>query len=401
MENNNMTESEYDVVVAGHICVDILPDLSQVKLNSPSDFFRPGALVQTGAATTSTGGPVSNTGLNLVKMGIRTALMGKIGTDAFGEIVPGMIRAYGGVADGMIVDPEVSTSYTVVLTPAGYDRMFLHNPGANNTFGADDIDYDLVKKAKLFHLGYPPLMKRMYENDGEELATIFRRVHEMGVTTSLDMAIPDPESDAGRANWKAILEKTLPYVDIFLPSAEETLYMLDAPRFMEWRAKTDGDLLPLFTGDDMHWMSDLLLSYGAKIVGIKSGHRGYYIRTASEKVLRSITSAPPADPAAFADRELWHPTYHIEGHPNATGSGDSSIAGFLASYLRGLSLEECMIRATATGACNVTRPDALSGVKSWDDLTGVLNAGWAVDPLEVTGERWIRNEPAEHFWSRQ
>src|SRR5712691_2078947 len=68
-------------------------------------------------------------------------------------------------------------------------------------------------------------MERMYANDGIELAAIFSRVKALGLTTSLDLSMPDPNSAAGRANWHAILRATLPYVDVFLPSAEEILFM--------------------------------------------------------------------------------------------------------------------------------------------------------------------------------
>ncbi len=64
----------------------------------------------------------------------------------------------------------------------------------------------------------------MYEDEGEQLIESYCRVHENGVITSLDMALPDPDSDSGRA----------PYADIFMPSAEEMLYMLERNRFMEW-----------------------------------------------------------------------------------------------------------------------------------------------------------------------
>src|SRR3990172_9091313 len=57
--------------------------------------------------------------------------------------------------------------------------------------------YDLLAEARLFHFGYPPLMKRMYEARGHELREIFRRAKGTGVTTSLDMALPDPSSPAG------------------------------------------------------------------------------------------------------------------------------------------------------------------------------------------------------------
>ena len=107
-----------------------------------------------------------------------------------------------------------------MIAPPGIDRVFLHNPGSNNTFVADDVDYEVLAGAGVFHFGYPPLMEKMFAEGGAELTDIFRRARETGATTSLDMALPDPNSPAGRVDWDAILKKTLPCVDLFLPSIE-------------------------------------------------------------------------------------------------------------------------------------------------------------------------------------
>src|SRR6185295_13906903 len=105
-------------------------------------------------------------------------------------------------------------------------RIFLHCPGANDTFGADDIDYSALHQTDLFHFGYPPRMKRLYQNEGAELITMFRQAKATGVTTSLDLAMPDPSTASGQANWPAILKGVLPAVDLFVPSLEEILLML-------------------------------------------------------------------------------------------------------------------------------------------------------------------------------
>ena len=76
----------------------------------------------------------------------------------------------------------------------------------------------------------------MYTDNGAELATIFQRVKVMGITTTLDLSMPDPNSVAGRADWHAILGATLPYVDVFLPSAEEILLMLRRQLFDQFAA---------------------------------------------------------------------------------------------------------------------------------------------------------------------
>jgi len=75
-------------VVAGHLCLDIIPGLSDLALESGTDFFVPGKVRLIGPATLSTGGPVSNTGLALVRLGIDTALMGKVGDDPLGSLDP-------------------------------------------------------------------------------------------------------------------------------------------------------------------------------------------------------------------------------------------------------------------------------------------------------------------------
>jgi sugar/nucleoside kinase (ribokinase family) len=175
------------VVVAGHICLDVIPDLSEMNLERPGDFYTPGALKVAKPAKLSTGGPVSNTGLNLTKLGIETVLMGKVGADAFGDMAQLLLKKEWGIENTLIADHTASTSYTVVINPKGFDRMFIHDPGANDTFCASDVDYDQVAECDLFHFGYPPLMKQMIADNGKELIELFRNVHETGLTTSLDM----------------------------------------------------------------------------------------------------------------------------------------------------------------------------------------------------------------------
>jgi sugar/nucleoside kinase (ribokinase family) len=377
------------VVVAGHICLDIIPDLSKGSV-SGSNFFRAGKLAEIGPATLSTGGPVSNTGLAIILLGIPTALMGKVGDDQFGALVKMLLKKRD-ADQGMITVPQDTTSYTIALSPPGFDRMFLHDAAANNTFCAADVRYDVVEKAGLFHFGYPPLMRRMFENEGKELVEMFRKVKEMGVTTSLDMSIPDRNSASGKANWRKILEKLLPFVDIYLPSAEETLVMLEPDNFDKYAAK-GGNILDLFTGEDMTRLSSTLLSFGGKIIGIKCAERGFFLRTATEDRIKNIGRAKPGKTSEWNDRELWEPSFHVDNYATATGSGDSSIAGFLSAYLRGLSPEQCLRYACAVGGFNVTAPDALSGLKNWDDTTAAIKGGWVKNPLEIKDNGWKRDD---------
>jgi sugar/nucleoside kinase (ribokinase family) len=366
------------VVVAGHICLDLTPKFPDSGAASLSDLLRPGSLVMVGECVVSTGGPVANTGLALVKLGVDCVLMGKVGEDAFGRAVVEKLSEYD-AAEGIIRVPEEQTAYTIVIAPPGIDRAFLHNPGANDSFCRDDIDFPTVKTCDLFHLGYPPLLRRLYENGGEELAAIYRSAKARGATTSLDMALPDPGSPCGQVDWAAILRETLPAVDLFLPSVEEVLYCLDRDRFMRLRGEEGGVLARLDRGDYAR-LSDELLSWGVGAVVLKAGHHGVYARTAGRERLADFGRARASDPDSWADREVWQPAFPVDEVVSATGAGDCAIAGFLAAFLRGETVERAVRYAAAAGAQNVMAHDAISGLRSYEGLTKMVDDALGEQP---------------------
>jgi sugar/nucleoside kinase (ribokinase family) len=377
-------------IVAGHICLDLIPDLSGTQ-DGFEQRFRPGRLVEVGPAAISTGGAVSNTGLALHKLGIQTRLMGKVGDDLLGRVVRQVVAAHGGdLVDGMVVDGTASTSYTIIVDPPGVDRAFLHFPGANDAFGAADVRYDVVAEARLFHFGYPPLMKRMFEKDGAQLVETLKRVKALGVTTSLDITLPDPSSAAGRTDWAAILRAAIPSVDVFLPSIEEILYMLRREMY-EALSQEAGDFLERVTPALLSELSRELLAMGGKIVGLKLGGRGMYVRTAGRSAIEALGAARPSDEGTWADRELWAPCFQVDV-AGTTGAGDAAIAGFLAGLLRDLSPEEALTAAVAVGACNVETADAVSGVRSWEETWRRVRNGWARRTLSIDASGWRFNE---------
>ena len=386
-----MKEKNIQVVVAGHICLDVIPSFRKTSIIDLKDIFVPGKLVNMGGVTVSTGGPVSNTGIALSILGINTTLMGKTGNDFFGKGILKLLRERG-ADEGMVVTDGEETSYTVVIVPPGYDRIFLHNPGANDTFCAADINYELVGRAKLFHLGYPPLMKKMYENNGEELVYMLRRIKELGVTTSLDMSLPDASSESGKVDWERILEKLLPYVDIFLPSVEETMFMIQREDFDYLNTSAKGhDLLEKLDINKLQGLGEKLVSFGAKIVVIKCGVKGYYIRTQDRKVLETLGSAFPGNLENWSDRELHEESFHVPNIAAATGSGDSSIAGFIAAYFNGRDIEDSIRIACAVGGQNIQAFDAVSGIKTWEETLTMI-PGWKKNKHNIPGNYWQYND---------
>jgi sugar/nucleoside kinase (ribokinase family) len=360
-----VSDRSIDVIVAGHVCIDVIP---RFPAQTPplERVFQPGRLQAMEQATLSTGGPISNTGLALSKQGLAVALMGRVGADDFGELTRRKLSASANV-DGVVVDPESGGSYTVVIAPPGVDRIFLHCTGANDRFGAEDIRVDLCAKAKLFHFGYPPLMRRMYVDGGDELIAVFRKAREAGATTSLDMALPDQNSEAGRADWESILGRLLPFVDFFLPSIEEALFMADRKAYDRFKAKAGpGDLIDCVDGDTYSNLASRFLEWGTAVVALKSGHRGFYARTAAETRFGALGAARPGDLGQWASREIWMPAFQPVEGGSATGSGDSSVAGFLAAFLRGESPDSAVACANAMGYQNLQTLDAVSGIGDWE-----------------------------------
>jgi sugar/nucleoside kinase (ribokinase family) len=388
-----MGSEKIQAVVAGHICLDIIPNLDQ-QTKPFGELLTPGNLLVVDPAAISTGGAVSNTGLALHRLGLSVELMGKIGRDLFGEGIRGVLQTYGEhLADGMIVSDDPS-SYTVVINFPGVDRIFLHCPGANDTFGADDVDYDALHNARLFHFGYPTLMRRMYTNDGEELEALFRQAKQAGPTTSLDMAWVDPASEAGRVNWPAVLKRLLPHVDVFLPSFDEILYMVDREKFFALQKAGDGDVLSQADGDLISEVGQKLLDLGSAIVVLKLGHQGLYVRTTDDaERLKAVGPCAPGDLSAWSGTELLAPCFQVDV-AGTTGSGDCTIAGFLAGLLHGLDPVDTITAGVATGACNVEAPDATSGIRSWDDMQARIAAGWARREMTIPVPGWSYDETA-------
>jgi sugar/nucleoside kinase (ribokinase family) len=388
-----MMVEKISAIAAGHICLDVIPNMDHLPEGQFDHLFLPGHLISVGPAAFSTGGPVSNTGLALYRLGIPTTLVAKVGADMFGQIVTRLVENFNpNLAGGLIASPESPTSYTVIINPPGTDRIFLHCPGANDSFCAADIDPAVLAGVSLFQFGYPPLMRRMYADGGFELSELMRRAKATGVSTALDMAFPDPSSDAGRANWPAILKMALPYVDVFLPSIEEILFMLRRETYDRLqREAPGGKIVAAVTPELLSDLSGELMDMGARMVALKLGDRGLYLRTGSADAVGAMGRAAPADIQAWTNQELWAPCFKVQV-AGTTGSGDATIAGLLSALLRDFSPRQAVTAAVAVGACNVEAPDALSGLRSWEETLARVASGWERLPVQVSGAGWSWGE---------
>lgn len=368
------------IAVAGHICLDLIP-----AITGGAVLMAPGKLINVGHSVLATGGAVANTGLALHRLGMDVKLMGKVGGDFFGGAILSLLREADPVlAADMIVAEGETTSYSIVMSPPDTDRMFLHCTGANDTFGADDVRQEELEKAGLFHFGYPPLMRRMYRNCGAELSALMERAKAAGATTSLDMAKPDPEGPAAEVDWRGLLARVLPHVDLFLPSVEEILYMLKREHYEELkRTYGEGGMISRIGVELLYELAEELLGMGAAVVALKLGEQGLYMRSAGAATrLERAGRCGPSPLRQWLARELYIPCFQVQV-AGTTGAGDCTIAGFLAGFVKGLPPEAVMIGAVGVGACNVESLDATSGIPVWEAVRERIGQGWAQHPPRI------------------
>lgn len=264
------------------------------------------------------GGCAANTAIALARLGVRTAILGKVGRDGFGDFLIDCFQSSGIDASGVTRDATHATSATMVLGHGDGERSFMHSIGANGALCLDDIDFDTIRRSKILHIAGALLMPEL---DGEPMADLLRRAQSAGVITTFD-TVWDP-----RGLWMRKIGPCLPHIDYFLPSFEEA------------RMLADGQ-------DDPACVAQFLLERGVRVVGLKLGDRGSYVQAQGQ------------------------PGYYVPACPvetvDALGAGDAYVAGFIAGLDQGWNLVRCARLATAVGGCCVTALGSSTGILNFD-----------------------------------
>ena len=375
---NTEAAKKKKVIVAGHSCLDLTPIFppGTKEAAKPGELLAPGKLVQMEGVAINGGGAVSNTGIAMKLLGADVSLLTKTGTDTFGKVLKDIYAGFG-VADSVISVEGERTSYTTVIAMPGIDRILLHDPGCNNTFSLEDVKRADLTGVSLFHFGYPPIMERMYLNDGAELVEMLKYVKSQGVAVSMDMAMVDPASKAGQADWLKILTEALPYVDFFVPSVEEICFMLDRPRYEEWSKRAaGGELVNILRKEDIAPLAEKCMELGTRVLLLKCGAPGLYYKTGSAVMMEKLHELTGINASDWTDREGFENSYLPEKVLSGTGAGDTTIAAFLTAMLEGYSFERCIQLAAAEGASCVEAYGALEGIRSLEELTKRIDNGW-------------------------
>ncbi len=322
-------------IVAGHVCLDLVPALSR-----PVD-VAPGALVEIGALVMRSGGCVANAGAALTDLGAEVRSVADTGDDELGAVLRRLLAEGGAEVSLVEAVPGTTTSYSIVIEPPGRDRSFWHHVGANATFDGQRVD---LSGGDALHVGYPTILPAMVADEAAALTRLFRRAMGAGLVTSLDLAVLPHDGDAAPVDWTRTLRGVASLVDILSPSIDDLASMAVAP--------------PDRSIDALSSAAANLVRQGVAVVALTAGESGLLVRTGTPDRMARSGRALAALESSWADRELWLTAPRVPV-ASTRGTGDAASAGLLYGLLAGLSIEQAGVLAVTCGALRARSSDPL------------------------------------------
>jgi ribokinase len=287
-------DRRYDLVTVGHALVDIRIVVDRF----PAPDEEAVVLSQTWGA----GGSAVNTAIDGSRLGLRTAVIAKIGFDSFGRIIVDELLREGVDISGLRVSSTGRTGFTIVVIDRDGNIVMYGFKGVAEELDPSEVDNEIISTARYVHIASLRL--------GTSL-----KVAEIARKASAKISW-DPGRVLAKKGLKE-LEKMIKSVDIVLVNKVEASSTtgLDIDKYRE--------------------SAKILKDLGPELVVVKLGSRGVYVF--GDGVDEEV-------PAVKVDRVV-----------DTTGAGDAFAAGLIAGILRGYSLRKALLYANAVAALKITK----------------------------------------------
>lgn len=131
------------IVCFGEMLIDFVPTTSGLSL------------VEAPAFKKAPGGAPANVAVGIARLGGQSAFIGKVGEDEFGYMLADILKKNNVNNQGMRFDSSARTALAFVTLRNDGERefMFYRNPSADMLLEEGELDYDIIRKAKIFHYG--------------------------------------------------------------------------------------------------------------------------------------------------------------------------------------------------------------------------------------------------------
>lgn len=174
-------DKQYDVVALGELLIDFTE-------NGLSGQGNP-------LLEANPGGAPCNVLAMLNKLGKKTAFIGKVGNDQFGKMLKEVVEKSGTDVSALAMDDQVHTTLAFVHTFPDGDRKFsfYRNPGADMMLTKEEVDPELIKKARIFHFG---TLSSTHAGVREATRYAIDMAKENGLLVSFDPNLREPLWDS-------------------------------------------------------------------------------------------------------------------------------------------------------------------------------------------------------------
>lgn len=204
-----MSEKRFDVVTLGEVLIDFI---EHGKSEQGNPLFE-----------ANPGGAPCNVMAMLTKLGKKTAFIGKVGKDMFGEQLKTAVEKAGIDTTNLVMDPVIHTTLAFVHTFEDGDRdfSFYRNPGADMMLRKEEVQEDLIRSAKLFHYG---TLSSTHEGVREATRHAISVAEEAGLLLSFDPNLRPPLWES-LDDAKKEIEYGMDHCDILKISDNEIEFM--------------------------------------------------------------------------------------------------------------------------------------------------------------------------------
>lgn len=307
-----MVEKKYDVIALGELLIDFTSN-GVSEQNNPLLEANPG-------------GAPCNVLSMLSRLGRKTAFIGKVGKDGFGELLTKVVQEQGIDTSGICYDCNVHTTLALVLKKENGDRdfAFYRNPGADMTLCETELKLDMIQQSKIFHFGTLSLTDEPVRSTTQKAVAIAK---ENGLTITFDPNLREPL-------WKSLEE---------------------AHEQIAWGLK-QADVLKI-SDNEITWFTGLD-DYDA---GIEKLQQDY-----PNLKLICLSMGPEGSKAKYHDIQVSYPAFIQNSTIETTGAGDTFCACVINAVLEygidGLDaekLEKMLQFANASASLVTTKKGAL------------------------------------------
>ena len=255
----------YDVTAIGELLIDFVP------VSNDADGYP--------TLAAKAGGAPPNYLATLAKYGAKTALLSKVGVDAFGKMLIQTMKNAGVETSGIVEDPSVFTTLAFVTLDESGDRSFsfARKPGADTLLWYEEMDMALVDKATMFHFGTLSLTN---EPVSSATRAAVQHAKSNGKVITFDPNLRTPLWDSLESAKEMILWG-LEQADIVKISDEEVDFL--------WGCS------------EQEGIDILMGQYGVKLAMVTMGPKGAWLRNQSAEAVVSCPYVRPIDTTGAGD----------------------------------------------------------------------------------------------------